>query len=67
MQRKWRRKRKLERAGRNSIFDLNAKKVGKIEEIWRGQGEIPYSILMQRKWGRKRKFGEGREKFHIRS
>jgi hypothetical protein len=33
MQRKWGRKRKLEREGRNSIFDINAKKVGKKEEI----------------------------------
>jgi hypothetical protein len=33
MQNIWRRKRKLERAGRNSIFDLNAKKLGKKEEI----------------------------------
>jgi len=37
MQRKWGRKRKLERAGRNFIFDLNAKKVGKKEEIAEGR------------------------------
>jgi hypothetical protein len=37
MQRKLGRKRKLERAGRNSIFDLNAKKLGKKEKIEEGR------------------------------
>jgi hypothetical protein len=49
MQKKWETKKKLEREGRNSIFDFNAKKMEKRGNL-RGKGEIPYSILMQRKW-----------------
>jgi len=40
MQRKWGRKRKLERAGINFVFDLNAKIVGKKEEIGEGRDKF---------------------------